>query len=88
MRASAGISSGSSSSSALNTDATVGLATGFAAPPRLILIGALGLLKSIEILVMRGGGGGAGTSSDSSHSREFLCLLSKTKQKKYRFRKW
>lgn len=76
MRASAGISSGSSSSSALNTDAIVGLATGFAGPPMFILIGAFGLLNPMEILVMRGGGGGAGTSSGSSHSHACLRLLS------------
>lgn len=78
MRASAGISSGSSSSSsALNTDATEGFALPGALDdvPSVILMGALGLVKPIEILLMRGGGGGAGTSSsDSSHLSTVLCL--------------
>lgn len=58
--ASAGISSGSSSSSSsLNTDAIVGFAAGalsFDGPPRLILMGALGLAIGMLILVIRGGG--------------------------------
>lgn len=63
--ASAGISSSSSSESVLKTEATVGFFTSvglLAGPMMFILIGALGLDKSMDILLIRGGGGGAGTS--------------------------
>lgn len=86
IRASAGISSGSSSSSsALNTEATVGFgvppALGFDIPPRVILIDVCGFAKPILILLIRGGGGGTGTSELDSHVSELL--VSKKNAKKH-----
>lgn len=75
--ASAGISSGSSSSS-LKTDATVGFfGTAFTGAPMLILMGALGLENPMDILEIRGGGGAAGSSSSElSQLSQYVALLS------------